>query len=355
VRLFPDVPAEHPAMSAMILNFAANSLGLANAATPMGIKAMEELDKLNPRKGTATDAMCLFLAINTTHLALLPTGVLGVRVAAGAANPAAIWVPSVLATLSAMLVAIPLAKWSARRDPLRSEAPLAAEGAQPPSEAEATGLAEVHSLSPLARNAAIVAVLALVAAVPYRLVLAQRQGQLTLDHATFTAAVAWLVPLIMCSFALFGYFRGVRVYEVLTEGAKEGFQVAVRIIPYMAAIFVGISMLRASGALDFFIWLVNPLTSLVGMPAEALPMVFLRPLSGSGAFAFMSEATQRDPNGFVAYLLAVMQGSTETTFYVLAVYFGAVGVRSIRYAVTVGRVADAVGFAAALFFSRLMY
>ena len=355
VRLFPDIPGDHPAMSAMILNFAANSLGLANAATPLGIKAMEELDKLNPRKGTATDAMCLFLAINTTHLALLPTGVLGVRVAAGCANPAAIWVPSVLATLCAMVVAIALAKWFARREPLPSQVLVPSEPGAAPQEPEAAGATDLVPPNSLAFSVATVAVIVLVAAIPYRLTLAARQGQLALDHAGFTAAVAWLVPLLMCAFALFGYFRGVKVYEALTEGAKEGFQVAVRIIPYMAAIFVGIAMLRASGALDAFVWAASPLTSLIGMPAEALPMVFLRPLSGSGAFAFMSEATKRDPNGFVAYLLAVMQGSTETTFYVLAVYFGAVGVRSVRYAVTLGLIADAVGFAAALFFSRLCF
>jgi len=354
VRLFPDVPGEHPAMSAMILNFAANSLGLANAATPLGIKAMEQLDSINPRKGVATDAMCLFLAINTTHLALLPTGVLGVRVAAGCANPAAIWVPSVLATFCAMVVAISLAKWFARRDPLASQAFVPAS-AQAASDGEPAAQPDLLPLRPLARNLAILAVIALMAAIPYRLTVAARRGELTFDRAGFTSAVAWLVPLLMCAFALFGYFRGVRVYEVLTEGAKEGFQVAVRVIPYMAAIFVGITMLRASGAVDAFVWALNPITSLVGMPADALPMVFLRPLSGSGAFAFMSEATKRDPNGFVAYLLAVMQGSTETTFYVLAVYFGAVGVRSVRYAVTLGLIADAVGFGAALFFSRLMY
>jgi spore maturation protein SpmB len=159
----------------------------------------------------------------------------------------------------------------------------------------------------------------------------------------------------MCAFLLFGYFRGVKVYEALTEGAKDGFQVAVRIIPYMVAIFTGIAMLRASGALGLLVSLVNPLTSRVGMPAEALPMVFLRPLSGNGAYAFLSEMTHRDPDGFLSYLLGVMQGSTETTFYVLAVYFGAVGIRRTRYALTVGLLADAVAFAAALFFSRLFF
>ena len=259
-----------------------------------------------------------------------------------------------LATLCAMTVAIIVAKWFARWDPLPSQVIVSSSAYGAPG-GEATTQADLLLPSPFARNVAMVAVIALVAGIPYRLTVAYRQGQLALNHAGFTAAVAWLVPLLLCAFALFGYFRGVKVYEVLTEGAKEGFQVAVRIIPYMAAIFVGIAMLRASGALDAFVWAVSPLTTLVGMPAEALPMVFLRPLSGSGAFAFMSEATKRDPNGFLAYLLAVMQGSTETTFYVLAVYFGAVGVRSVRYAVTVGLIADAIGFAAALFFSRLMY
>ncbi len=360
VRLFPDVPPEHPAMSAMILNFAANALGLGNAATPMGIKAMQELERINPQKGAATDAMCLFLAINTSHLALLPTGVMGVRASAGSASPAAILVPSVLAASCAMVVAIVAAKWFAHRDAMPSRAP--APGQDEPSEAPSPGAAaadapEADLVRPgrLMRALVLVAVGLSAAAVPYRMYLAWTEGRLDLGHASVTAAMHWLIPLLMCAFLLFGFFRGVKVYETVTEGAKDGFQVAVRIIPYMVAIFVGIAMLRASGALDLAVALVNPLTSRVGMPAEALPMVFLRPLSGTGAFAFFSELTQRDPNGFVSYLVAVMQGSTETTFYVLAVYFGAVGIRRIRYAVTVGLLADLVGFAAALFFARLFY
>ena len=355
VRLFPEVPPEHPAMSAMILNLAANALGLGNAATPMGIKAMQELDKLNPQKGTATHAMCLFLAINTSHLALLPTGVLGVRASAGSAHPAAIWVPSLLAAPCAMIVAILAARWFARRS-APEPAFLAPSESVPVDEKVAVEpAADLVVPGRFARLAVVAVVLALVAAVPYRLTLAAIDGRLTLDHAAVTAALHWFVPILMCAFVLFGYFRGVKVYEALTEGAKDGFQVAVRIIPYMVAIFAAIAMLRASGALGLFAWVVDPLTSRIGLPADALPMVFLRPLSGTGAFAYMSEATQRDPNGFLAYLLGVMQGSTETTFYVLAVYFGAVGVRNVRYAVTVGLLADAVGFGAALFFSRLLY
>jgi spore maturation protein SpmA len=357
VRLFPEVPPEHPAMSAMILNLAANALGLGNAATPMGIKAMTELERLNPRPGTATDAMCLFLAINTSHLALLPTGVIGVRASAGCASPAAILVPSILAASCAMVVAVVAAKWFAKRDPMPSGAretltePLPAPDPGPSGDATA----ELFPPGRVARMALGVMVGVFLCAIPYRLHVRSLEGRLALDHAGVTAAMHWLVPILMCGLLLFGYLRGVKVYEALTEGAKDGFQVAVRIIPYLAAIFVGIAMLRASGTLDAMVAALNPLTSRVGMPAEALPMVFLRPLSGTGAFAFLSEATVRDPNGFVAYLLAVMQGSTETTFYVLAVYFGAVGIRKIRYAVTVGLLADAVGFAAALLFSRLLF
>jgi spore maturation protein SpmB len=264
-----------------------------------------------------------------------------------------------------MVVAIFAARWFARRDPLSSVRPASSPagetsaGATDPTPAvappAASPAAELLPPGRLARLIVGLAVAALVAAVPYRLWRAAEEGTLDLGHAGITAALHWLVPLLMCAFLLFGFFRGVRVYEALTEGAQDGFNVALRIIPYMVAIFAAIAMLRASGALELVVRLVDPLTSRIGMPAEALPMVFLRPLSGTGAFAFFSEATARDPNGFVSYLLAIMQGSTETTFYVLAVYFGAVGVRNIRYAVTVGLLADGVGFAAALLFARLFY
>jgi len=357
VRLFPDVPAEHPAMSAMILNLAANALGLGNAATPLGIKAMQELDRLNRQKGTATNAMCLFLAINTSHIALLPTGVMAIRASAGSASPGAIIVPSILAATCAMAAAILAAKWLARRS-LATGPAIETEPAPDETPTDASAPEAAGALSPpgrLGRALVVLFLVALAGAIPYRLYLAHRAGQPLFDHTAATAALHWLIPVLMCAFLLFGYLRGVKVYETLTEGAKAGFEVALRIIPFLVAIFVGIAMLRASGTMELLVSLVNPVTSLVGMPADALPMVFLRPLSGSGAFAFMAEMTQRDPNGFVSYLLAVMQGSTETTFYVLAVYFGAIGIRRIRHALAACLLADATGFVAALVFSRLFF
>ena len=357
VRLFPDVPPEHPAMAAMILNMSANALGLGIAATPMGIKAMQELDTLNPEKGTATDAMCLFLAINTSNVALLPLGTIAVRAGAGAANPAAILVPTILATACSTAVAIVVAKTLARRSPMPrvTAGSASATGGEAP---EAPVAAKPETLSPpgrIARMAGVAVLLALLLAIPYRLFLRIGAGSSLLDRDALTAATQWLIPIIMVVLLLFGFLRGVKIYETLTDGAKEGFEVAVRIMPFMVAIFAAIAMVRASGALDAFVGLLGPLTSPLGMPAEALPMALLRPLSGTGAFGFMAEAVRHDPNGFVAFLTSVMQGSTETTFYVLAVYFGSVAIRKTRHALTAGLLADAAGIVAAVLFSRLFF
>jgi len=161
--------------------------------------------------------------------------------------------------------------------------------------------------------------------------------------------------LLMAGFLLYGFLRGINVYEVLTDGAKEGFQVAIRIIPFLVAIFVAIGMIRASGALDLFAGLIEPALSLVGMPAEALPMALIRPLSGTGAYGIMAEIVNRAPDSFAAYLASVLQGSTETTFYVLAVYFGSVGIRRTRHALPAALLADTAAVAAALFISHLMF
>jgi spore maturation protein SpmB len=159
----------------------------------------------------------------------------------------------------------------------------------------------------------------------------------------------------MCVLLLFGFFRGVKVYETLTDGAKDGFQVAIKIVPFMVAIFVAIGMFRESGALDVLVWLVRPLTSLIGMPPEALPMAILRPLSGSGAYGYMAEIVTKYPQSFLSFLVSTIQGSTETTFYVLAVYFGSVSIRKTRHALATGLCADAAGILAALFICRMMY
>ncbi|MBN1577915.1 MAG: hypothetical protein JW913_15250 [Chitinispirillaceae bacterium] len=351
-RLFPDVPAEHPAMSAMIMNMAANMLGLGNAATPFGIKAMTELDRLNPEKGTATNAMCLFLAMNTSSVTILPLGVIAVRAAAGASQPASILVPGLIATITSTAAAIIATKLFARR--VRSEPPPLTDTKTTDT---TTGKPELHDApAPIGLAAKIVlwcSLAAFLGAIPYHFI---THG--TMPHLSFgllTKGTEWLVPALMGGLLFFGYFRGVRVYEAVTEGAKEGFQVAIRIIPFMVAIFVAIGMFRESGALALFSRIAAPVTAFLGVPTETLPLAFMRPLSGTGSFAVMSEIVNRAPDGFASFVASVMQGSTETTFYVLAVYFGAVGVHRTRHALSAALVADAVGLCMAVLISHLMF
>ncbi|MDL1974053.1 MAG: spore maturation protein [Deltaproteobacteria bacterium] len=356
-RLFPDVPTEHPAMSAMIMNMAANALGLGNAATPMGIKAMMELDRLNPHKGEATNAMCLFLAINTSSVTILPLGVIGVRAAAGAAEPATILIPTLLATIFSTAMAICASKafirFSSHKIPVETEGKDTGdtEHASPMvSKEEKESNEELHPPGRFGRWAAFLIILAFAGGAVFRLSAGADWRDLAREVLSF-----WLVPAIMCSLLLFGYLRGVRVYEVATAGAKEGFQVAIKIIPFLVMILVAIGMFRASGAFDLMVSAVQPLTSMIGMPADALPMAFMRPLSGSGAFGIMSEVVSRAPDSFSSFLVSTMQGSTETTFYVLAVYFGAVGVVRSRHAVAAALLADATGIIMALVLCHMMF
>ncbi len=357
VRLFPAIPAEHPAMSAMIMNMAANALGLGNAATPIGIKAMEELDKLNPEKETATNAMCLFLAINTSSVTLLPLGVITVRAGANAANPASILVPAILATACSTTVAIIAAKLLARR----SATPvMSASEPEARNEREEKG----QSIMPdtieglvkpgaIGRILVLLLVLAFAGAPVYRALTGNVPPVTSMDFVM--ALTQWVTPILMVGFLLFGYFRGVRVYETLTEGAKEGFNVALRIIPFLVAIFVAIGMFRASGALELLTTVLEPVTALIGMPPEALPMALIRPLSGTGAFGIMSEIVSREPDSLTSFIVSIMQGSTETTFYVLAVYFGAIGIKRTRHALPAALMADAAGVLAAVWLGNLFF
>jgi len=329
VRLFPQVPADHPAMGAMILNMSANALGLGNAATPFGIRAMQELDKLNTRPGTATDAMVLFLAINTSSVTLLPTGVIALRAAAGSADPAGILPTTLFATLCSTLVAITSAFALRRFFPV-------GQGSEPAHSLvrDETGEAlpqEAQEAYPL--WVSLLAITALVTAIPLTVIYGQ-------------SISPWILPGLMVGFLVFGMVRGVRIYEVFIEGAKDGFQVALRIIPYLVAILVAVGLFRASGALAALVEALGPWTAKVGLPAEALPMALLRPLSGSGAYGVMASLIN-DPNigpdSYVGYLVSTIQGSTETTFYVLAVYFGAVQIRRMRHALAAGLLADLAG------------
>lgn len=335
VRLFPDVPAEHPAMGAMILNMSANILGLGNAATPFGIRAMQELNKLNPIKGTATDSMVLFLAINTSSITLLPTGVIALRASAGSADPAAILPTTLFATVCSTAIAIIAALTYRHFFPAKAGDQATEEQAEEEG-VEAAELPNQHEGYPLWVSYAVLA------------------GFLCLIPVTvlYGAVISpWILPGLMLGFLLFGMARGVRIYEAFVEGAKDGFQVALKIIPYLVAILVAVGMFRASGALDWLVGGLGVVTSPMGMPAEALPMALLRPLSGSGAYGVMASIINDPavgPDSYTGYLVSTLQGSTETTFYVLAVYFGAVQIRRIRHALAVGLTADLAGVIAAV-------
>jgi len=365
-RLFPDVPAAHPAMGAMVLNLSANVLGLGNAATPFGLKAMRELESLNPRPGVATNAMALFLAINTSGVAVLPLGVIAIRASLGSQNPTGIVVPTLLATICATLVAVAVAKllqgramFSAERAAARTAAettPQAPAGAAP-----IAGLESAEATAAVARRAdplRTVGIALFFALLGYALVRQVASGPP--DASAFDAVKdvldGWLLPLLMSAIVLFGFARRIDVYDAFIRGAREGFDIAVMIIPYLVAILVAVAMFRHSGALGALTAAVSPVTSAIGFPAEALPMALIRPLSGSGGMAVMTETmTTFGPDSFVGYLVSVINGSTETTFYVLALYFGSVGVRAARHTVLACLAADFTGIAAALVFSRIFF
>ena len=345
VRLFPNVPPEHPAMGSMILNMSANALGLGNAATPFGIRAMQELDKLNTRHGTATDSMALFLAINTSNVTLLPTGVIALRAAAGSVDPAGILPTTLFATICSTIAAIFAAKAFGGLPVFKRTCPLEIEK----EEKEKTGSDGDTPIEAAAGGYPVwvsgIGLCALIALVPLTI--------------CFGRSISpWIIPGLMLGFLAFGVVRRVRIYEVFVEGAKEGFQVAIRIIPYLVAILVAVGMFRASGAMEAMVNMIGGLTSQLGMPAEALPMALLRPLSGSGAYGVMASIINEPgigPDSYTGYLVSTLQGSTETTFYVLAVYFGAVQVRRIRHALAAALTADLVGIAAAVVICSFLY
>jgi spore maturation protein SpmA len=338
-RLFPEVPPDHPAMSAMVMNFTANIFGLGNAATPFGLKAMMELDRLNRYPGVATDAMVLFLAINTSAITLMaPTGTVAVRVAAGSADPFAIWIPTLIATICSTTSAV-AAVYLLRGRPAFAARPLPEGPAQRgereepelPEESEVLGTAAALPLEPWRRL--LLWAIGLAALLGLGIDFAHEAAAQGLGPALRAMLQAWVLPLLVTALLLVGVAGRVRVYESAVAGAREGLEVAVRILPYLVVILVAVGMFRASGALDLLIRFLDPLTSAIGIPAEVLPMALLRPLSGSGAFGVMAEILEtQGPDSFVGYLASTLQGSTETTFYVLTLYCGAAGVRDVRHA-----------------------
>lgn len=362
-RLFPDIPPEHPAMSMMILNFTANMLGLANAATPFGLKAMTELDKLNPHKGTASDAMILFLAINTSNLAIFPTGMIGLRAGLGSTAPASIFATTLLATLCSTIVAIVATKIfiALRASPVREPAgvvTVAASSTSTEIEAQvAAAVASVEREPPPASAGRRAFGWALAVGLAGLLVWATFRLAASVGwfDAVKQALSQWMLVVLVAGFVLYGVIRGVKVYDQVVEGGKEGFAVALKIIPFLVAILVAVGMFRSSGALEILIRWLEPFMSAIGIPAETLPMALLRPLSGSGAYGVAAELMKTyGPDSLIGNIVATMQGSSETTFYVIAVYFGAVQVRHIRFTLGPCLIAEATGMVASVWAVRLI-
>ncbi len=340
--LFPSVPQDHPAMGAMIMNMAANMLGLGNAATPFGIKAMEELDKLNPEKGVATNAMCTFLAVNTAGLTLIPATAIAVRAAAGSSDPAIIIGTSIFGASCATIAGVSAAK-------ILEKFPLKNGGLISLFNTSKKGILIFLSIILIVF---ILAVTGLVSSVMNFLSFLNPELFKTIIQIVSILAI----PMLILIFIGYGAVKKVKVYEVFVEGAKEGFNVAVRIIPYLVAMLVAIGIFRAGGAMEILTYILTPFTNLIGMPAEALPMALMRPLSGSGSLGIMAEIiSTHGPDSFIGILVSTFFGSSETTFYVLAVYFGAVNIRKIRHALAAGLIADVAGMLGAVFIVKLLF
>ena len=325
-KIFPDIPKGHPVTGTIFMNFAANMLGLDNAATPMGLKAMEQLQELNTRKDTATNPMIMFLVLNTSGLTLVPISVMVYRAQLGAAQPTDVFVPILLATFFSTVVGLIV-----------------------------TCLYQRINLFNRTLMLFLGALCTLVALIIWGFSAMPREQ---MDVVSSTFANVFLCAIIAC-FIIAGMRKRINVYDTFIEGAKEGFQTAVRIIPYLVAILVAIGVFRASGAMDFLIDGIAWVVALVGGDTEfvgALPTALMKPLSGSGARGLMVDAmTTYGADSFVGRLACLFQGATDTTFYILAVYFGSVGIRKTRHAVTCGLLADLAGIISAIFICYLFF
>lgn len=325
-KLFPDIPKGHPVTGSIFMNLAANMLGLDNAATPLGLKAMEGLQELNPKKDSASNPMIMFLVLNTSGLTLIPISIMVYRAQMGAAQPTDVFVPILLATFFSTIAGI-IAVSIYQRINLLNRAILLFLGGM---SLVVAGI--IYAFSTLSRT--------------------------QIDVYSTTIANVFLF-IIIIGFIVAGIQKKVNVYDAFVEGAKEGFSTAVRIIPYLVAILVAIGVFRASGAMDYLIGGVENLVKLCGINSDfvgGLPTAIMKPLSGSGARGLMVDAmTTYGADSFVGRLACIFQGSTDTTFYILAVYFGSVGIAKTRHAVPCGLIADAAGIISAIFICYLFF
>ena len=325
-KLFPDIPKGHPVTGSIFMNLAANMLGLDNAATPLGLKAMEGLQELNPRKDTASNPMIMFLVLNTSGLTIIPISIMVYRAQMGAAQPTDVFVPILLATFFSTLAGIITVSLYQRINLLNRTILLFLGGAS-----------------------------LFIAGIIWLFTTLSRQQ---IDTYSTTTANVFLFVIII-GFIIAGMRKRINVYDAFVEGAKEGFTTALRIIPYLVAILVGIGVFRASGCMDYLIQGVAKLTELCGINSDfvgALPTALMKPLSGSGARGLMVDAMSTyGADSFIGRMACVFQGSTDTTFYILAVYFGSVGITRTRHAVPCGLLADLAGVLAAIFICYLFF
>lgn len=325
-KLFPELPRNHPAIGSMMMNMAANMLGLDNAATPVGLKAMKEMQADNPEKDTATNAMIMFLVLNTSGLTLIPISVMVYRAQLGAADPSDIFLPILLATFFSTLAGL-----------------ISVSIYQGIKLTDRTILSYLFGITLI-----IVLIIAFLSTLPQ-------------DRIQLYSSVAsnFILLSLITGFITLAALRKVNVYEAFIEGAKDGFTIAVTIIPYLIAILVAIGMFRASGAMDFFVGGISGFLGRLNLDTDfagALPTALMKPLSGSGARGMMVETmTAYGADSFVGRVASTVQGATDTTFYIIAVYFGSVGIRNTRYAVTCGLIADGAGIIAAILLSYLFF
>lgn len=325
-KLFPDLPKDHPVTGSIFMNFSANLLGLDNAATPMGLRAMQELQELNPNKDTASNSMIMFLCINASGLTLIPITIMMYRAQMGAANPSDVFLPILLATLSSTVVAVLTVCIRQRINVFQKNLMLLFGGIA----LFIGGLAWMFKT--------------------------MDDDKISLYSTLFANA---LLFTIICTFIVSGIRKKLNVYDAFIEGAKEGFHTAITIIPYLVAILVGIGVFRASGAMDFIIDGIHVGVAALGIDTQfvgGLPTIFMKPLSGGGARGMMIDAMQTyGADSFVGRLSSIVQGTTDTTFYVVALYFGSVGIRNTRYTVQASLLADLAGAIAAVAFTYIFF
>lgn len=325
-KVFPDIPKGHPVAGTMFMNFAANTLGLDNAATPMGLKAMQELQELNPKKDTATNPMIMFLVLNTSGLTLIPMTVLAYRTQLGAAQPTDVFIPILLATTVATLAGL-----------------------------IATSIYQRINLFNVPMMLFLLGVCSFIALGTWGMTMLSR-NEVEIFSTTLANVLLFSIIII---FIVAGILRRINVYEAFIDGAKEGFATAVKIIPYLVAILVAVGVFRASGGMDVIMRGIAWCVESCGFNSEfigALPTAIMKPLSGSGARGLMIDAmTTYGADSFVGRLACIFQGATDTTFYILAVYFGSVGIRKTRHAVTCGLIADFAGIIAAIAIAYIFF